>query len=105
MHASCQAQQIEDFIVDLAMLMIGMRLTSHGRDAVLIMAEAVPGAFPETLENYFDICKAFKRKSASLPGDVQENRGSVGRCQEEAESFCKALFKTSEALPEPSRTS
>ena len=52
MHACCQAQQIEDFIVGLAMLRIGMMLTSHGRDGVLIIARAGPGDFPEAPETY-----------------------------------------------------
>ena len=52
MHVCCQAQQIEDFIAGLAMLMIGMMLTSHGRDVVPIMAGAGPGDFPEAPENF-----------------------------------------------------
>ena len=52
MHVCCQKQQIEDFIAGLALLMIGMMLTSHGRDGVLTMARAGPGDFPEAPKNY-----------------------------------------------------
>ena len=43
---------MEDFIAGLAMLMIGMMLTSHGRDGVLMVAGVGPGDFPEAPENY-----------------------------------------------------